>query len=70
MAAATLDLRSCFIIITNRLRYSFWREDTMSGWGKLRNEELYKLYCISKKIRRRELGRKGHAAQIGEVRNT
>jgi hypothetical protein len=68
MAAANLDLISCSIIISNTLRYLFWRED-MSDWRKLLNEELYNRYCIIRMIKRRELGRKGHAAQTGEVRN-
>jgi hypothetical protein len=41
----------------------------MGGWRKLRIGELYNLNCIMRKTKLRELGRKGHVAQTGEVRN-
>ena len=47
------------------------RDEVTGEWRRLRNEELYALYCLSNIIlvmRSRRLRRTGHVARLGERR--
>jgi hypothetical protein len=47
------------------------RDEVTGGWRKLRNQELYGLYCspsIVRVIKARRMRWAGHVARMGEVR--
>jgi hypothetical protein len=48
------------------------RDEVLGGWRKLRNEELYNLYCLSsiiRMIKSRRMRWAVHIARMGEKRN-